>query len=354
MRIVARAPCSRAASASAWAWLPEETVHTPSGRSAATALKAPRNLKAPARWRFSALSARRPDPRVERARAQQRRAVRDAVEARGGRVHVVDRDRQRRGRGHCAAWWCSWSSLGDVPVAPDVAVGAADHDVDRIAVADVADLAHRRRVDARDAARLERLRGAVAELHLDAPRVQEVDLLLALVEVAAGLDAGRQHDRVHAERRHAQRRADLAKPGSVAEPVEGGDGPAVARDHVVHTCTLRSVAPRRSPEVFCAPSGRGLTPARSAGVGSRQQQLPPHAAQIQRRKGWNAYRRCEVVQRRQGLRFHHARRGQPRPFRASHRHQQRRLPLAARGRDGWSYEEEAGDKGPKAVNVTKV
>ena len=38
MRIVARAPCSRAASASAWAWLPEETVHTPSGRSAATAL----------------------------------------------------------------------------------------------------------------------------------------------------------------------------------------------------------------------------------------------------------------------------------------------------------------------------
>ena len=44
------------------------------------------------------------DPRVERARAQQGRAVRDAVEARGGRVHVVDRDRQRRGRGHCVAW----------------------------------------------------------------------------------------------------------------------------------------------------------------------------------------------------------------------------------------------------------
>ena len=57
IRIVARAPCSRAASASAWAWLPEETEQTPSGRSAATALNAPRNLKAPARWRFSALSA---------------------------------------------------------------------------------------------------------------------------------------------------------------------------------------------------------------------------------------------------------------------------------------------------------
>jgi hypothetical protein len=56
MRIVALAPCSRAASASAWAWLPEETEQTPSGRCAATALQAPRNLKAPARWRFSAFS----------------------------------------------------------------------------------------------------------------------------------------------------------------------------------------------------------------------------------------------------------------------------------------------------------
>ena len=97
MRIVARAPCSRAARASAWAWLPEETEQTPSGRSAATALNAPRNLKAPARWRFSALSATGRRPRVERARAQQRRAVGDAVDARGRRVHVVDRDRQRRG-----------------------------------------------------------------------------------------------------------------------------------------------------------------------------------------------------------------------------------------------------------------
>ena len=58
------------------------------------------------------------DSRVERARAQQGRAVRDAVEARGGRVHVLDRDRQRRGRGHCAAWWCSWSSPGTCPSRP--------------------------------------------------------------------------------------------------------------------------------------------------------------------------------------------------------------------------------------------
>ena len=40
----------------------------------------------------------------------------------------------------------------------------------------------------------------------------------------------------------------------------------------------------------------------------------------------------QVVQRREGLRLHHARRGQPRPVRPSHGHQRRRLPLARRGR----------------------
>src|SRR3954451_8592376 len=59
MRIVAGAPCSAAARASACAWLPEDAATTPRSRSAlgseATALYAPRNLKAPTRCRFSGL-----------------------------------------------------------------------------------------------------------------------------------------------------------------------------------------------------------------------------------------------------------------------------------------------------------
>ena len=50
---------SRADSATAWLWFPDEVVSTPpartSGSSAATWLYAPRSLKAPIRWRFSAL-----------------------------------------------------------------------------------------------------------------------------------------------------------------------------------------------------------------------------------------------------------------------------------------------------------
>src|SRR5687767_2708447 len=52
-------PRVRAASASAAPWLPDECVTTPAVASAAdkdhTALQAPRNLKAPTRWKFSAL-----------------------------------------------------------------------------------------------------------------------------------------------------------------------------------------------------------------------------------------------------------------------------------------------------------
>jgi hypothetical protein len=52
------------------------------------------------------------DARVERARAQQRGAVRDAVDPRGRRVHVVDRDRQRRGRRHGATPACTRGTSG--------------------------------------------------------------------------------------------------------------------------------------------------------------------------------------------------------------------------------------------------
>src|SRR3954471_7647855 len=60
MRITAGMPCIAADSASACAWFPDDAVTTPRARSRsgsdATVLYAPRNLNAPARWRFSGFS----------------------------------------------------------------------------------------------------------------------------------------------------------------------------------------------------------------------------------------------------------------------------------------------------------
>jgi len=72
-------PRRRAASASAWAWLPEEWVATPRRASASdsenTALAAPRNLKAPTFWKFSHLKNSSAPTRAERL-AQVRTGVR--------------------------------------------------------------------------------------------------------------------------------------------------------------------------------------------------------------------------------------------------------------------------------------
>ena len=70
--------------------------------------------------------------------------------------------------------------------------------------------------------------GAVAEHHLDRAAVDEVQLLLLVVVVRAAFDAGRHHDRVHAERGHVEALADLAKAGTVAQRVEIADGIALA------------------------------------------------------------------------------------------------------------------------------
>ncbi len=60
MKIVAAIPASRAAHATACPWLPALAATTPAERSAgesvAIVLYAPRILKEPVRWRFSALS----------------------------------------------------------------------------------------------------------------------------------------------------------------------------------------------------------------------------------------------------------------------------------------------------------
>ena len=77
------------------------------------------------------------------------------------------------------------------------------------------------------------MRCAVAELDLDRPAVTEVELLLLVVEVAAGLISGRQGDRVHAESGYAERAADLAEPVLLAHLVDVPDRVSVALEDLV-------------------------------------------------------------------------------------------------------------------------
>jgi hypothetical protein len=72
MTMVARAPASRAASATACAWLPDEKATTPRRRSSAVSesslLVAPRILNAPLRWKFSHLKKTRRPARASNVR----------------------------------------------------------------------------------------------------------------------------------------------------------------------------------------------------------------------------------------------------------------------------------------------
>jgi hypothetical protein len=80
---------------------------------------------------------------------------------------------------------------------------------------------------------LEHVGGAVAELHLDPPAMQEIELLLLVVIVAAGLVPRRQHDRVHPEGAHPERAPDLAEPIAFAHLVDVADRVALALDHAL-------------------------------------------------------------------------------------------------------------------------
>jgi hypothetical protein len=64
--------------------------------------------------------------------------------------------------------------------------------------------------------------------------MDEVGLLLLVVIVDAGGVPGRQHDRVDAERRHADLVADLAEPGPLAHPVKARHRIALAADRLAH------------------------------------------------------------------------------------------------------------------------
>jgi hypothetical protein len=70
--------------------------------------------------------------------------------------------------------------------------------------------------------------GAIAEDQFYGARVAEVELLLLVVEVAAGLVGGRDDDRVDAERVDPEYLADLAKAEALAHLGEVRDGVAVA------------------------------------------------------------------------------------------------------------------------------
>ena len=109
-------------------------------------------------------------------------------------------------------------ALGQPAVAAHVAVLAARDQVDGRLVAHVLDLAHRGGVHAREAAGAEHVLAVVVKVICDAAAVDEVELLLLVVEVAAGLEAGRDLDRVHAERGHAQLAPDLAEAGALGQP----------------------------------------------------------------------------------------------------------------------------------------
>ena len=134
-------------------------------------------------------------------------------------------------------------ALGQVGVAADVAAVAADDEDDGVLGPRVAQAAHDAAVDPGQPAGLEG-EHVVVDLQLDAPPVDEVQLLLLVVEVRTGLVAGRQDDRVHPEGLDPECGADLAKPPALPQVVQAGGGPAVAGPDVgpvAHCALSRSV-----------------------------------------------------------------------------------------------------------------
>src|SRR5690242_961243 len=122
-------------------------------------------------------------------------------------------------------------------VALDVAVAAADREQHEVVAAGVPEPPRRGRLDVHRAPRPEVERLAL-DLEPGHPRMDEVELVLAVVEVVEPFRAGRQDDGVHAERRDAQLLAQLAEdagpervdrrhpvchPGTL-ERMLGGDG----------------------------------------------------------------------------------------------------------------------------------
>src|SRR4051794_27698799 len=119
-------------------------------------------------------------------------------------------------------------ALRQLPVAANVAVLAAGDHIERGLVAHIFDLPHGGGIHAREAARAELVLGVVVHADRDPAAVHEVELLLLLVEVAPGLEARRDLDRVDAEGGDAQDAADLPKARPLGQRVDVRDGIAVA------------------------------------------------------------------------------------------------------------------------------
>src|SRR6185312_11943963 len=117
----------------------------------------------------------------------------------------------------------------------DVAVAAADREQHELVVAGVPEPPRGGRLDVHGAARAELERLAV-DLEPGRPGVDEVELVLAVVKVVEPLGAGRQDDRVRAERGHAELLAELAEDAG-AERVD-------RRRPVCHSDTVERVSGR--------------------------------------------------------------------------------------------------------------
>src|SRR5215207_5865005 len=103
MTIFARTPSSRAASATACAWFPEENATTPRARSAGVRRvrreNAPRALKAPTRWKTSHLKKTRQPSRASSCR-EVKTGVRWtwlAIRSRAARTSARETERERDG-----------------------------------------------------------------------------------------------------------------------------------------------------------------------------------------------------------------------------------------------------------------
>src|SRR4051812_46772375 len=102
-----------------------------------------------------------------------------------------------------------------MPVALDVAALTADDEDDCVLVERIRELARRRRLAMEEAAGLE-VAALAFHLHAHDSAVDEIELVLRVVVVEDPVVAGGVDEGVHAERRHAERAADLAEAIAVA------------------------------------------------------------------------------------------------------------------------------------------
>jgi len=139
-----------------------------------------------------------------------------------------------------------------VAVALDVAVLAADDEDDCVFVERIRELARRRRLAVEEPAFAE-LAGLAVDLYEHLAAMDEVQLVLRVVVVEDAVVAGRIDERVDAERRDAEWRADLAEAVAVAELVERGERRTHSEEQAAEVSASGS-RPSSSPSCLCSSS----------------------------------------------------------------------------------------------------